>query len=88
MQRLADDAVPHDLADAVVAVWDFSKDITTERVTDMSAKDNFHLKGPGLSKKTSVAKRSKATWKVTLRKGKYTYFSDAHTKLKRSFSVK
>jgi hypothetical protein len=57
-------------------------------VNDASAKDNFHLKGPGVSKKTSVAKRSKATWKVTLRKGKYTYFSDAHKTLKRSFSVK
>jgi hypothetical protein len=57
-------------------------------VNDASAKDNFHLKGPGVSKKTSVPKRSKATWKVTLRKGKYTYFSDAHKSLKRSFSVK
>jgi hypothetical protein len=57
-------------------------------VNDASAKDNFHLKGPGVSKKTSVPKRGKATWKVTLRKGKYTYFSDAHRKLKRSFSVK
>lgn len=57
-------------------------------VNDASAKDNFHLKGPGVSRKTSVPKRGKATWKVTLRKGKYTYFSDAHAKLKRSFSVK
>ena len=57
-------------------------------VNDASAKDNFHLKGPGVSKKTSVPKRGKATWKLTLRKGKYTYFSDAHKKLKRSFSVK
>jgi plastocyanin len=57
-------------------------------VNDASAKDNFHLKGPGVSKKTSVAKRGKATWKVTLRAGKYTYFSDAHRKLKRTFSVK
>ena len=60
----------------------------TISVTDATAKDNFHLKGPGVSKKTSVAKRSKATWKLTLRKGKYTYFSDAHKTLKRSFSVK
>jgi plastocyanin len=57
-------------------------------VNDASAKDNFHLKGPGVSKKTSVPKRGKATWKLTLRKGKYTYFSDAHKTLKRSFSVK
>jgi hypothetical protein len=57
-------------------------------VNDASTKDNFHLKGPGVSKKTSVPKRGKATWKLTLRAGKYTYFSDAHRKLKRSFSVK
>jgi hypothetical protein len=57
-------------------------------VNDATAKDNFHLKGPGVSKKTSVAKRVKVTWKVTLRRGKYTYFSDAHKKLKRTFSVK
>jgi hypothetical protein len=57
-------------------------------VNDASAKDNFHLKGPGVSKKTSVPKRGKVTWKLTLRKGKYTYFSDAHAKLKRTFSVK
>jgi plastocyanin len=57
-------------------------------VNDASTKDNFHLKGPGISKKTSVAKRGKVTWKVTFRAGKYTYFSDAHRKLKRAFSVK
>ena len=57
-------------------------------VNDASTKDNFHLKGPGVSKKTSVPKRGKATWKVTLRAGKYSYFSDAHPKLKRTFSVK
>jgi hypothetical protein len=60
----------------------------TIAVNDATAKDNFHLKGPGVSKKTSVAKRGRATWKVTLRKGKYTYFSDAHRTLKRAFSVK
>ena len=60
----------------------------TISVTDASSKDYFHLKGPGVSRKTSVAKRSKATWKLTLRRGKYTYFSDAHKTLKRSFSVK
>jgi hypothetical protein len=57
-------------------------------VNDASVKDNFHLKGPGISKKTSIAKRGKVTWKVTLRAGMYTYFSDAHRMLKRSFSVK
>jgi len=57
-------------------------------VNDASTKDNFHLKGPGVSKKTSVPKRGKATWTLTLRAGKYTYFSDAHHKLKRAFSVR
>ena len=57
-------------------------------VKDASTKDNFHLKGPGVSRKTSVPKRGHTAWTVRLRAGKYTYFSDAHRKLKRSFRVK
>jgi hypothetical protein len=56
-------------------------------VSDATTKDNFHLLGPGVSKKTSVRGRASATWKITLRKGKYSYFSDAHRKLRRTFRV-
>ena len=56
-------------------------------VSDATTKDNFHLKGPGISKKTSVKGKASATWRVTLRAGKYTYSSDAHRKLRRTFRV-
>jgi len=56
-------------------------------VSDATKRDNFHLKGPGVSKKTGIAARATVTWKLTLRKGKYSYFSDAHSKLRRTFKV-
>jgi plastocyanin len=56
-------------------------------VSDVTTKDNFHLKGPGVSKKTSVRGKASATWRVTLRAGKYSYFSDAHRRLRKTFRV-
>jgi plastocyanin len=57
-------------------------------VRDASARDNFHLTGPKVNRKTSVAKKQKVTWKLTLRAGTYRYRSDAHPRLKGSFTVK
>jgi plastocyanin len=56
-------------------------------VKDSSAKDNFHLTGPGVSKKTAVRGKGTFSWKLNLKVGKYTYRSDAHKKLKRTFKV-
>ncbi|MGZ4257812.1 MAG: hypothetical protein ACXVRE_08625 [Gaiellaceae bacterium] len=56
-------------------------------VQDVTKKDNFHLSGPGISKKTTVKGKSKPTWKLTFKVGTYTYRSDAHKALKRKFSV-
>jgi len=42
---------------------------------------------PGVSKKTGVAKRGSVTWTLTFRAGKYSYFSDAHKKLRKTFRV-
>jgi plastocyanin len=56
-------------------------------VRDVTAKDNFHLIGPGVSKKTSVRGKSTVSWTLRLRAGKYTYRSDAHKKLRRTFRV-
>ena len=56
-------------------------------VSDLTTKDNFHLRGPGVSKKTSVKGKARATWRVTFRAGKYSYFSDAHRRLRRAFRV-
>jgi hypothetical protein len=61
----------------------------TVSVADKSGTHNFHLSGPGLSKKTSVGKRAKATWKVKFKKGKtYRFRCDAHpTIMKGSFKA-
>jgi len=56
-------------------------------VRDVSTKDNFHLLGPGVSKKTAVRGKRTITWKLRFKAGKYTYRSDAHKKLKRTFKV-
>ena len=56
-------------------------------VKDASRTDNFHLTGPGVNKKTGIASRGTATWKLALRKGIYRYRSDAHAKLNGRFSV-
>jgi plastocyanin len=61
----------------------------TFAISDKSNIHNFHLKGPGVNKSTSVPKTGSTTWKVTLKKGKYTYVCDPHaTVMKGSFTVK
>jgi plastocyanin len=48
-------------------------------VRDKSSRHNFHLSGPGVNKKTSVAKKGTATWKLKFKKGKtYRYRCDPH----------
>ena len=59
----------------------------TFAVVDRSAKENFHLKGPGVDRKTNLKKAGKFTWTVVLKKGTYRFFSDANPKLKGSFKV-
>jgi NitT/TauT family transport system substrate-binding protein len=60
----------------------------TISVTDKSAKDNFHLTGPGVNKSTSVPKSQTVSWTVKLVKGSYTLTSDGHPKLlSRTISV-
>ncbi|MGZ8715699.1 MAG: cupredoxin domain-containing protein [Gaiellaceae bacterium] len=48
------------------------------KVQDKSNIHNFHLKGPGVNKSTSVPFTGSQTWKVTLKPGKYTYQCDPH----------
>jgi plastocyanin len=60
-------------------------------VNDKSTFHNFHLKGPGVNKSTSVAFKGtpKRPWTVTLKKGTYTYVCDPHaTEMKGSFRVR
>jgi plastocyanin len=53
----------------------------TLTIRDLTAKDNFHLRGPGVNKQTGVAFTGPVTWTVTLQPGTYTFRSDAHKKL-------
>ncbi len=55
----------------------------TITVHDLASIHDFHLTGPGVNKKTSVAGTGTTTWIVTLKKGTYTYVCDPH----RSFMI-
>jgi plastocyanin len=56
-------------------------------VNDRSRVDNFHLIGTGVNRKTGVAFRGRATWKLTLKAGRYSYRSDKHKSLRGAFTV-
>jgi plastocyanin len=57
-------------------------------VRDRSSIHNFHLSGPGLSKKTGVSFVGTKTWTVTLKKGTYKYVCDPHAaSMRGSFRV-
>jgi plastocyanin len=57
-------------------------------IHDQSAIHNFHLTGPGVNKKTSVAKTGNSTWRLTLRRGTYRFVCDPHaTIMKGKFVV-
>jgi plastocyanin len=57
-------------------------------ISDRSSFHNFHLLGPGVSKKTGIDFTGSRTWKVTLQVGTYKYRCDAHpTTMRGSFNV-
>ena len=57
-------------------------------IHDKSNIHNFHLKGPGLNKLTTVLYVGNKTWAVTLKKGTYKYVCDPHAAaMKGSFKV-
>jgi plastocyanin len=47
-------------------------------INDRSDLHNFHLIGPGVNKKTTVAFTGTTRWTLTLRAGTYTYLCDPH----------
>lgn len=58
-------------------------------VSDKSSIHNFRLKGPGVNVATTVPAKGSKTFKVTLKKGKYTFLCDPHpTSMKGSFTIK
>ncbi len=56
-------------------------------IRDRTKKDNFHLSGPGVNKKTGVAFIGTVKWTVTLQAGTYKFRSDAHRTLKGTLKV-
>ncbi|MDQ2969392.1 MAG: hypothetical protein M3R37_13900 [Actinomycetota bacterium] len=59
----------------------------TITVNDRSRADNFHLAGPGVTKRTGVAFRGRVIWNVTLQPGTYSYRSDKHKTMRGSLIV-
>ena len=56
-------------------------------VSDRSTKQSFHLKGPGVDRKTAIKKAGRTTWTVRFRPGTYRFFSDGSAKIRGSFRV-
>jgi plastocyanin len=50
----------------------------TIKVQDKSTFHDFHLKGPGVNKSTTVAFTGETSWRIKLRPGTYTYQCDPH----------
>ena len=58
------------------------------KISDKSGIHNFHIKGPGVDKKTGVGFQGSTTWKLKLKKGTYKYVCDPHASfMKGSFTV-
>jgi hypothetical protein len=49
-------------------------------VRDATARDNLHLRGPGVNRRTGIAFRGTVKWSLTLAAGTYRVWSDAHAK--------
>ena len=61
----------------------------TFAINDRATTHNFHLRGPGVNKATSVSGTGRQTWNLTLRKGTYRFVCDPHASgMKGSFTVK
>jgi plastocyanin len=58
-------------------------------VSDKSSAHNFHLAGPGVNVKTSVGATGSKTFRITLKKGKYSFVCDPHaSSMRGSFTIK
>jgi plastocyanin len=52
-------------------------------IRDRSVSHNFHLLGPGIDRKTSVAFTGRRRWRITLSVGTYRYRCDPHSAMMR-----
>jgi hypothetical protein len=58
------------------------------RVRDSSSRENVHLRGAGVDRKTGVAFTGAVSWHVALRAGTYRVWSDAHPAAVRVVTVR
>jgi hypothetical protein len=57
-------------------------------VKDLTSKQNFHLVGPSVNRRTKVPAKATTTWTIYLRPGTYTYRSDKRPSLSATFTVR
>ncbi|HEU5066371.1 MAG TPA: hypothetical protein VFT86_10950 [Gaiellaceae bacterium] len=57
-------------------------------VKDLTTKQNFHLVGPSVNRRTKVSAKTTTTWTIYLRPGTYTYRSDKRPSLSATFTVR
>jgi hypothetical protein len=57
-------------------------------VHDSSTRENFHLIGPGVDRKTGLAFTGTVTWTVMLRTGTYVFRSDGSPALRGTVRIK
>jgi hypothetical protein len=57
-------------------------------VKDLTTKQNFHLVGPSVNRRTKVPARATTTWTIYLGPGTYTYRSDKRPGLSATFRVR
>jgi plastocyanin len=57
------------------------------KIEDKTRIHNFHLRGPGVNRWTSVVGTTETIWTVKLKPGRYTFFCDPHPSMRGSFRV-
>jgi hypothetical protein len=57
-------------------------------VKDLTSKQNFHLVGPSVNRRTRVPAKATTTWTIYLGPGTYTYRSDKRPSLSATFTVR
>ena len=64
-------------------VTTLARGVYTITVRDRSRAHNFHLIGPRVNRRTTVAARGTFTWRMTLRAGSYRFVCDPHAAVMR-----
>jgi hypothetical protein len=57
-------------------------------VKDLTSRQNFHLVGPSVNRRTRVPAKTQTTWTIYLAPGTYTYRSDKRPGLTVTFTVR